>query len=89
MTEDTGAADQFRGAHFSHCFQGEYRHSCAYGQDACPAAVNEVRDHPNDRDLDVEDRAVALVRHLARSTSEEELEQAREWACQIALEMED
>lgn len=88
MAEEAGAADQFRGAHYSHCFQGEYRHTCAYGDDACPAAVNDVPDHPNDRDLDFDDRAFALVRYLARSTSQEELDQAREWACQLTNEME-
>jgi len=88
MADEPGVADPFRGAHLSHCFQGEYRHTCAYGDDSCPAAAYDEPDHPGDRDLDPQDRAIALVRYLALSTSQEELEQARTWACQIALEME-
>jgi hypothetical protein len=88
MAEKTDAADPVRCVHFAHCFQGDYRHACKYGDDDCPAAVNDVPDHPNDRDLDFDERAIALVRFLARSTEQSELEQAREWACQLILDME-
>lgn len=90
MTDTRHAVDPYStGVHLAHCFQGEYRHTCAYGDRDCPAAVHVVPDHPNDRTLDLEDRAFALVRYLAASTDQAELEQAREWACQMRTEMED
>lgn len=87
MADALDAADGLRGVHFSHCYQGEYRHACKYGDGDCPAAAMDVPDHPNDRTLDFDDRAIALVRYLARSTDQTELEQAREWACQMIIEM--
>jgi hypothetical protein len=88
MADELDAADRVRGVHFAHCYQGEYRHVCKYGESDCPAAVVDEPDRPDDADLDPEERALALVRYLALSTSQQELEQARTWACQIALEME-
>jgi hypothetical protein len=87
MADELHAADPVRGVHFAHCYQGEYRHGCKYGDPACPAVVNDLPDHPNDRELDFEDRAIALARYIARSTDAAELEQAREWACQLITEM--
>ncbi len=89
MADQLDAADRVRGVHFAHCYQGEYRHVCKYGEDDCPAAAGDVPDHPNDRDLDFDERAIALARYLARSTDASELEQAREWACQLISEMEE
>lgn len=87
MAEELDAADHVRGVHFVHCYQGEYRHGCKYDEPDCPAVVNDVPDHPNDRHLDFDDRAIALVRYLARSDELSELEQAREWARQMIIEM--
>lgn len=87
MADESDAADRVRGVHLAHCYQGDNRHECKYGEPDCPAAVNDVPDHPNDRELDFDDRAMALVRYLARSTDPSELEQAREWACQMITEM--
>ena len=53
MTERRAMEDKVAGVHLSHCYQGEFQHSCKFGDVFCPAGplAKAKRDKPDREEM--------------------------------------